>query len=78
MKQKLSITVEKRLISKIEAKLKQGLFRNKSHVIEYAIKQFLEHKKSTGQMTDEAGEFSDMLENQRKNDYDTEVCRRCS
>lgn len=71
MKQKLSITVEKRLISKIEAKLKQGLFRNKSHVIEYAIKQFLEHR----QMNDK---FSDEPVNPRENDHDTEVCRRCS
>ncbi|MBW3002744.1 ribbon-helix-helix domain-containing protein [Candidatus Woesearchaeota archaeon] len=45
MKQKLSITVDKRLISKIEAKLKQGLFRNKSHVIEYAIQEFLRNGK---------------------------------
>jgi len=74
MKQKLSITVEKRLISKIEAKLKQGLFRNKSHVIEYAIKQFLEHR----QMNDTIDKFSDELVNQRENDYDIEVCRRCS
>lgn len=45
MKQKLSITVDEKLISKIEAKLKQGLFRNKSHVIEYAIKEFLQNGK---------------------------------
>ena len=74
MKQKLSITVEKKLISKIEAKLKQGLFRNKSHVVEYAIKQFLEHKQMNGKID----KFSDELVNPREQDYDIEVCRKCS
>jgi Arc/MetJ-type ribon-helix-helix transcriptional regulator len=41
MKKKISITVEEELISKIEKELKQGLFRNKSHVVEYALMRFL-------------------------------------
>jgi len=41
MKQKLSISIDEKLIAKIEAKLKQGVFRNKSHVIEYAVMQLL-------------------------------------
>jgi len=41
MKKKISITVEEELISKIEKELKQGLFRNKSHIVEYAIMQLL-------------------------------------
>ncbi|MBW2972821.1 ribbon-helix-helix domain-containing protein [Candidatus Woesearchaeota archaeon] len=43
MKKKISITVEEKLMKKIEKELKQGLFRNKSHVIEYAITQFLKN-----------------------------------
>ncbi len=41
MKQKLSITVDEELIKLIEDALKDGLFRNKSHVIEYAVSQWL-------------------------------------
>lgn len=41
MKQKLSITVDEGLIKTIEDMLKDGLFRNKSHVIEYAVSQWL-------------------------------------
>jgi len=41
MKKKISITVEEELISKIEKELKQGLFRNKSHVVEYALMRLL-------------------------------------
>ena len=41
MKTKISITVDKNIVEKIEKKLKEGLFRNKSHVVEYALSQFL-------------------------------------
>lgn len=41
MKRKISITVEEELVSRIEAELKQGLFRNKSHVVEYALMKLL-------------------------------------
>jgi len=41
MKKKISITVEEELISRIEEELKQGLFRNKSHVVEYALMRLL-------------------------------------
>lgn len=41
MKQKLSITVDEGLIKIIEDMLKDGLFRNKSHIIEYAVSQWL-------------------------------------
>ena len=46
MKQKISISIEKEKIKLIEDLLKEGLFRNKSHIIEYSIDRFLEsHKK---------------------------------
>lgn len=41
MKQKLSITIEEDIINTIENRVNSGLFRNKSHFIEYAINQFL-------------------------------------
>jgi len=41
MKKKISITVEEELISRIEKELKQGLFRNKSHIVEYALMRLL-------------------------------------
>jgi len=46
MKQKISISIEEEKIKLIENLLKHGLFRNKSHIIEYSIDRFLEsHKK---------------------------------
>ncbi len=41
MKQKLSITIEENMINTRENKVNKGLFRNKSHLIEYALNQFL-------------------------------------
>ena len=42
MKQQTSITVDKELLARIEDVLKDGLFRNKSHVFEYAVRRLLE------------------------------------
>ena len=44
MKQKLSITVEEETIKVVEHRIKEGLFRNKSHLIEYALNKFLRSK----------------------------------
>lgn len=44
MKQKLSITIDKEKIEKINEILSQGLFRNKSHILEYALIKFLQDK----------------------------------
>jgi Arc/MetJ-type ribon-helix-helix transcriptional regulator len=41
MKQKISITIDEKKIEVIENILKEGLFRNKSHVIEYSLNKFL-------------------------------------
>lgn len=41
MKQKISITVEENIITKIDDEVKKGIFRNKSHFIEFAINKFL-------------------------------------
>ena len=42
MKQKLSISMEEELVTVVETIVKEGRFRNKSHIIEYALKRFLE------------------------------------
>jgi Arc/MetJ-type ribon-helix-helix transcriptional regulator len=42
MKVKLSITIEENVISKIENSVKTKRFRNKSHLIEYAVDKLLE------------------------------------
>ena len=41
MKQKLSISIDDETLSLIDHKLAEGLFMNKSHFIEYAVKRFL-------------------------------------
>ncbi|MBI4158796.1 hypothetical protein HY500_00885 [Candidatus Woesearchaeota archaeon] len=43
MKTKISISIEEETLKKIEEVLEEGIFRNKSHVIEYSIKKFLEN-----------------------------------
>ena len=46
-KQKIAITVEEELLKLVETKLAEGLFRNRSHFIEYSIKKMLlEEKKN--------------------------------
>lgn len=42
MKQKMSISIEEEKIKLLEKLLKQGIFRNKSHIIEYSLDRFLE------------------------------------
>ena len=44
MKQKMSISIEGDTVEVIEQKVKEGSFRNKSHLIEYAVGKFLESK----------------------------------
>ncbi len=45
MKQKISVTIDEKTIQKVEDRLKEGLFRNKSHIIEYSLNKFLENRK---------------------------------
>ena len=42
MKQKISISIEEKTIKKIEEKVEEGTFRNKSHCVEFAVKKLLE------------------------------------
>ncbi|MGV8152077.1 MAG: hypothetical protein ACP5OG_03275 [Candidatus Nanoarchaeia archaeon] len=41
MKQKISITIDEEQIKLIEDLLKSGLFRNRSHLLDYSLKRFL-------------------------------------
>ena len=42
MKHKLSITLDEEIVNEIIKTLSSGKFRNKSHVVEYAVKKLLE------------------------------------
>jgi len=46
MKQKLSITIDEEKIAVINEILQKGLFRNKSHILEYALIKFLDGEKN--------------------------------
>lgn len=41
MKQKVSITIDKKTLKLIEESLKEGFFRNRSHVIEFSVNKLL-------------------------------------
>lgn len=45
MKERLSVTVDEKVIKGLDLKLDDKIFRNRSHVVEYALKKFLEEKK---------------------------------
>jgi len=47
MKSKISITVDKEVLDLIENTIndKKGMFRNRSHVIEYSVKKLLNENK---------------------------------
>lgn len=49
MKQKLSITIDGKTIKLIEESIKEGLFRNRSHVVEFSVNKTLKEKKENGQ-----------------------------
>lgn len=42
MKSKISVTIDNNLIDVIENMLDDGRFRNRSHIIEYSLKKFVE------------------------------------
>lgn len=44
MKQKLSISIDEKKVKIIETLLKEGLFRSKSHILEYSLDKFLKGK----------------------------------
>ena len=44
MKQKISITIDEKTVLDIEQSVSTGRFRNKSHVVEFAVKKLLEEE----------------------------------
>jgi len=44
MKTKISITIDEEKVSRIDEILERGFFRNKSHVLEFALTKFLENQ----------------------------------
>jgi len=46
MKTKMSITIDEEKLAVINEILQKGLFRNKSHILEYALIKFLENEKN--------------------------------
>jgi len=46
MKKKLSISIEEETITELDVFVEEGVFRNKSHLIEFAIDKLLEEKKN--------------------------------
>ena len=47
MKEKISITVDSEVLDLIENMVsdKKGIFRNRSHVVEYSVKKFFEENR---------------------------------
>ena len=46
MKQKLSVTLDEKTLVLIDKNIKDGLFRNKSHVVEFSINKVLKENKN--------------------------------
>ena len=44
LKHKLSVTLDEELVKKIFSALSTGKYRNKSHVVEYAVQKLLENE----------------------------------
>ena len=45
-KEKISITVDIDIVKKVKDKINEGVFRNKSHAFEYAVKKLLAKQES--------------------------------
>lgn len=52
MKQKISITIDEEKIKLIEKILEEGRFRNKSHIIEFSLNEFLKQNMQEEQEND--------------------------
>ena len=46
MKQKLSVTLDEETLKKVDEIIKEGLFRNKSHVVEFSLNKILKEKQN--------------------------------
>ena len=46
MKVKVSISMDEETIKKVEERLQNSVYRNKSHLVEHAVKKLLENDKN--------------------------------
>lgn len=46
MKQKISVTIDEKALILVETVLSDGRFRNRSHVVEYSLRRFLDGLKN--------------------------------
>jgi len=46
MKKKLSISIEEKTIKDLDKYISEGYFRNKSHIVEFAINKFMKDKQN--------------------------------
>ena len=44
MKQKISVTIDEKTLKLVEEIIKTGLFRNKSHVVEFSLNKIIREK----------------------------------
>ena len=51
MKHKLSITLDEKLVLDIIRNLSTGKFRNRSHLVEFAVKEFLKNEEKNSSLT---------------------------
>jgi len=49
MKQKISVSMEKSIVKQVEERVKDTIFRNKSHFIEYAVEKMLNQAQKESQ-----------------------------
>ncbi|MBI1969581.1 hypothetical protein HYS48_02710 [Candidatus Woesearchaeota archaeon] len=48
MRKKISICIEENILKDVEHELEQGLFRSRSHVIEFALQGYIKSRKGQG------------------------------
>ena len=46
MKQKISVTIDENTLNLLDEIMKEGLFRNKSHIIEFSLNKFIRELKN--------------------------------
>jgi len=46
MKQKISVSIDKEKLAELEKLLDEGIFRSKSHIIEYSLTKFLKEREN--------------------------------
>jgi len=50
VKEKVSVTVESEIIQKIDSKINDGTFRNRSHAFEFALTKYFKDNEKPGRL----------------------------